>query len=114
MTKKQYYIDRAIQNAYNSDMTFKHGAVIVKGGKVIADGWNSSYGGRCIRGDFSMHAERDAIFDCLWRRVDISGADIYVVRISKTGILQNSRPCPRCSEQIIKHGIVNIYYSISE
>ena len=46
------------------------GAVIVKDGKIIGEGWHEKYGG--------LHAERNALADCRRRGEDPAGASIYV------------------------------------
>ena len=42
------------------------GAVIVKDGKIIGEGWHEKYGG--------LHAERNALADCRRRGEDPAGA----------------------------------------
>lgn len=70
------------------------GAVIVKDGKVLAEGYHRKYG--------ELHAERDAFSKLTESAV---GADMYVTL----------EPCchygkqPPCTEAIIKHGIKNVY-----
>lgn len=70
------------------------GAVIVKDGKVIGEGWHARYG--------ELHAERHA-FSRLTE--DAKGAEMYVTL----------EPCchygkqPPCTEAIIEHGIGKVY-----
>lgn len=70
------------------------GAVIVKEGRIIAEGYHAIYGG--------LHAEREA-FAKLNESAD--GADMYVTL----------EPCchygkqPPCTQAIIEHGIKNVY-----
>ena len=70
------------------------GAVIVKDGKVIAEGYHAKYG--------ALHAERDAF---LKLRESAKGADMYVTL----------EPCchygkqPPCTQAIIENGIKNVY-----
>ncbi len=69
------------------------GAVIVKDGRIISEGWHQHYGG--------FHAERNAIMNC---GEDMGGADIYVTL----------EPCchygktPPCTEIIIESGIKRV------
>ncbi len=71
------------------------GAVIVKDGKVIGQGWHAKYG--------QLHAERNA-FASLENQEDAEGATIYVTL----------EPCchygktPPCTEAIIEHGIKRV------
>ncbi len=70
------------------------GAVIVKDGRIISEGWHHSYG--------ELHAERDA-FENL--KEDCHGADLYVTL----------EPCchhgkqPPCTDAIIKRGIKRVF-----
>ena len=72
------------------------GAVIVKDGKIIGEGWHAKYGG--------LHAERNALADCRKRGEDPAGASIYVTL----------EPCchhgktPPCTEAIIEAGISRV------
>lgn len=73
------------------------GAVIVRDGRVIGEGWHAYYGG--------LHAERAALKDCLERGEDPADADIYVTL----------EPCchhgkqPPCTEALIEHRIKHVY-----
>lgn len=70
------------------------GAVIVKDGRIIGEGYHEKYGG--------LHAERNALKNCT---EDMTGADIYVTL----------EPCchhgkqPPCTDAIIDSGIKNVY-----
>ena len=72
------------------------GAVIVKDGVIISEGYHRKYG--------SLHAERDA-FSRLPNSEDAKGAEMYVTL----------EPCchhgkqPPCTEAIIQHGIKHVY-----
>ncbi len=72
------------------------GAVIVRDGRIIAEGYHRVYG--------SLHAERDA-FSRLANASDAEGADMYVTL----------EPCchhgkqPPCTEAIIEHGIKRVF-----
>lgn len=69
------------------------GAVIVKDGFVIGEGWHEKYGG--------LHAERNAFANC---REDAAGATLYVTL----------EPCchtgktPPCTEAIIEHKVKKV------
>ena len=72
------------------------GAVIVKDGKIIGEGWHEKYGG--------LHAERNALADCRRRGEDPAGASIYVTL----------EPCchhgktPPCTDAIMEAGISRV------
>ena len=72
------------------------GAVIVKNGEILAEGYHMVYG--------DLHAERNA-FKNLKKKEDAAGAELYVTL----------EPCchhgkqPPCPEAIIEHGISKVY-----
>lgn len=72
------------------------GAVIVKDGEIIGEGYHMQYGG--------LHAERNA-FQSLKKKEDAKGAELYVTL----------EPCchhgkqPPCTEAVIEHGIAKVY-----
>ncbi len=75
------------------------GAVIVKDGRVIGEGWHRCYGG--------PHAERNALADC---KEDPEGATMYVTL----------EPCchygktPPCTEAIISNRIARVVIGIED
>jgi len=72
------------------------GAVIVKDGEIISEGYHAVYG--------DLHAERNA-FKNLKNKEDAKGAEMYVTL----------EPCchhgkqPPCTEAVIEHGISKVY-----
>lgn len=72
------------------------GAVIVRDGRIIGEGYHEKYG--------QLHAERNAIADCLARGESPEGASIYVTL----------EPCchygktPPCTEAIIEHKLAEV------
>lgn len=88
------------KTASKSTEHFKHAACVVKGGRVLAVGYNHG----------KIHAEADAI-----RGVSSAeGCVLYVVRIKKDGKFMMSRPCNNCMNLAIRRGIKKIVYSISD
>lgn len=75
------------------------GAVIVKDGRIIGEGWHEKIGG--------LHAERNALKNC---REDPAGAELYVTL----------EPCchygktPPCTEAVIDAGIRKVYVGNSD
>lgn len=75
------------------------GAVIVKEGKVIGEGWHEQYGG--------LHAERNAFRNC---RENAAGATLYVTL----------EPCchygktPPCTEAILEHKIRRVVIGLKD
>jgi len=85
-----------------------HGAVIVRGGRVISMGFNSTDQRREMDYNYT-HAEMHAI---LRARSDVSGAKIYVFRQDRYGFISNSKPCNRCYEILKEHGIRRAIYTM--
>lgn len=73
------------------------GAVIVRDGRMIGEGWHKKYG--------ELHAERTAFAYCDENGIDCTGADMYVTL----------EPCchhgkqPPCTDAIIEHGIKRVF-----
>jgi deoxycytidylate deaminase len=109
--------------AYKSDYKDRHiqvGAVIVKGRRIIAGGFNQNKTHTIIRNQIDkyslvdkLHAEMSAI---LKSRTDLGGAKIYVLRVCPdnedgTGM---SRPCGLCMRLIRGAGIKEIIYTTGD
>jgi deoxycytidylate deaminase len=82
----------------------KHGAVIIKGGKLASKATNSpkpmiSYE------SCNIHAECAAL-----KKTDAHGATLYVARICN-GKIGLSKPCSKCEKKIKKAGIKRVYYT---
>ena len=104
----------------NSKYGFQHFSAIYKNGKQVYHGSNhlrSTYNGECIC--FSTHAEMDVLHKVLKRCriqpfkdiIDLSDYTIVVVRMTREGLIKNSRPCNQCLETMIKYRIKKILYS---
>ncbi len=78
------------------------GAVIVKDGRIIGEGYHTKYG--------SLHAEREALADCMRRGENPKGADIYVTL----------EPCchtgkqPPCTEALVEAGLRRVFIGSSD
>lgn len=79
-----------------------HGAILVKGGRVIGQGNN--------RYENGMHAEVSAIMKS--RQTDLRGADLYVSRALRAKSCGISKPCPDCERVIREYGIKTVYYTV--
>lgn len=95
---------------------FSHGAVLVKCGNVLNASHNKdktcSFGSRfrCKNlGRATLHAELGAVLNM--SRDSTEGADIYVVRVNRTGELRNSKPCEMCKEAMRFCGVKRVFYS---
>ncbi len=102
------------KQAARSTYIYRLGAVITKGHRVLATGYNQlAY---CSLNNFknSKHAEMAAILKVL-RKPDglssLAGATIYVSRITATGKTAIARPCKKCMDLIVSVGIKSIIYT---
>ena len=88
------------------------GAVIVKGGNILATGFNSRQPSSLL-GTPTRHAEGAAILTMLkeHRQHDLVGSSIYVTRFTRGGRVGLSRPCDACMGLIRAVGIRNITYT---
>lgn len=100
MVEKEQYMRRAIELAKQGIGRVNPnplvGAVLVKDGHIISEGWHKAYG--------DLHAER-AAFNNLENKANVKGAEMYVTL----------EPCchhgkqPPCTEAIMEHGISRVY-----
>lgn len=85
------------------------GAVIAKNKHVIASGWNKAKTHpRSTHPWKYIHAEMDAIIKA---GANCVGADLYVARIGRDGMLRNAKPCPFCMALIAASGIRRVYFT---
>ena len=97
--------------------SFRHGAVLIRGGSVLNVAANSdnhtSFGQRFRPphlGRATQHAEIGCVLG-LDRGVT-QGGTIYVARINKDGEWKNSKPCAMCHEVMSYVGIKRVVYTI--
>ena len=105
MPEKQY-MRRAIQLAVEGEGKTRPnplvGAVVVKDGRIIGEGYHTKYG--------SLHAEREALADCKRRGETPQDADIYVTL----------EPCchtgkqPPCTEVLVEAGVKRVIIGSSD
>lgn len=92
----------------------KHGAVVVKSGRVLGTGFNKDRNNPMIvspehiKTQCSTHAEVDAIRDANY---NVNGAVLYVARINRHGEDRNSKPCSYCEVVIMKSNIKKVIYT---
>jgi deoxycytidylate deaminase len=112
--KDKAYLSVARYFATKSRARNTHGAVVVKGGRVLGTGWNKDRNHPMIvspdrvKEDCSYHAEEVAIRDS---GDNLKGAIIYVARVSKSGSDRDSHPCPKCLSLINEVGIKRVIYT---
>lgn len=88
------------------------GAVIVKGSRILATGFNKR-GYNSVSHKPTMHAEASAILKLLKQRRlhDLVGAEIYVTRYTRGGVVGMARPCPDCWALINSVGITKVHFT---
>jgi len=97
------FMNRALElsrNALKDNHGHPFGSVVVKGGKIIGEGWNKTK----LLKDPSAHAEVEAIRDASKKLSDgnLKGSTIYA----------SAQPCPMCLSLIYLTGITKVYYCI--
>jgi deoxycytidylate deaminase len=113
--KDKAYLSVARYFATKSNARNTHGAVVVKGGRVLGTGWNKDRNHPAIvspehiKSDCSYHAEEVAIREA--GENNLKGAIIYVARVNKQGNDRDSQPCSKCSILIEGAGIKRVIYT---
>jgi deoxycytidylate deaminase len=100
--------------AAKSEARQKHGAVIVKSGRVLGTGFNKDTNNpftvspEHIKTHCSRHAEVEAMRDANW---NVKGAVLYVARVNRQGKDRYSKPCGYCETAIAKTQIKKVIYT---
>jgi len=106
---KKRFIEKAFEiAAWSKDRNRHVGAVIVKGNRIVSQGYNGFPCGcdddaderheRPAKYLFSEHAERNAIYTACRLGVSVEGCKIYVTDF----------PCADCARGIIQSGIIHL------
>jgi len=121
--KIKHFFRLAAEEAALSEMKYRHGAVIVRGGRILAKGFN-----HYCRTPHSMstHAEMAALDNLEGstkeeQKERAKESDLFVVRLGGRAIepqeaiwKRNSRPCPVCVEQMHRYGVKRVYYTVGQ
>lgn len=114
--KEQSFLNMAYTLAEASEVDKRHGAVIVKNGRVMSLGINK-WRNKGLEQEhaywldiLTVHAERDA----LSRVSDARGAVVYIARVGKEGERLMSRPCWRCMKALAEAGVKRVIYTVGE
>lgn len=108
MNMARYFADK-------SEEKKRHGAVVVKSGRVVGVGYNKFKNHpdvvpeSLIKVHCSRHAEEVAIREA---GSNAKGAILYVARVNNQGLDRNSKPCVVCSKLIKKSGIKKVIYTM--
>jgi deoxycytidylate deaminase len=116
--KQKRMLNLAAKIAETSELGQQHGAVIVKGGRVISVGVNKWRNKSFVEITHSQpsphslvlsyHAEIDAINRA---GINLNGSTMYIARINTEKEHRFSRPCNNCMDAIHAAGIKKIIYT---
>lgn len=118
--KYHYFVNEAANYALkNSELTHKHGCVIVFDNNIVSYGCNKK--SKSLK-NYSIHAEEDAInsLNKIYKKKKvIKECILFVVRIPnchnyEEDELKMSKPCLKCASKIRKTGILTVYYSVDD
>jgi deoxycytidylate deaminase len=111
---EQAFLSVARYFATKSASNKRHGAVVVKSGRVLGTGYNKNKNNPMavspehIKTHCSRHAEVEAIRDANW---NVEGAVLYVARVNNQGQDRNSKPCRICQVVINETKIKKVIYT---
>lgn len=110
--KDRSFLDLALKVSLLSSAKDKHGAVLVKGGRVLAVGTNIPRNEPlCLSEEhmynISVHAE-----EAVLRQVKNStGCVLYVARSNRAGNPMLSKPCDRCYGILVRSGVKKVFHT---
>lgn len=95
---------------------FRVGAVIFKSKRILVSGSNKLRHCRYVDNKYkiwidSLHAEQQALVISKLNILDVTNANILVVRLNKSNKLLMARPCALCLQMCHEYGIKFMYYS---
>jgi hypothetical protein len=105
-----------ICNISHKHRTHQHIAVLYRRGKILAVATNAvgSRSRGCGYSDRTIHAER-AVLKKLGDLTQLRGAELVVVRLTRSKDITNSEPCHSCKKHLTKcmreYGLRKVYYS---
>ncbi|RYG53846.1 hypothetical protein EON66_07960 [archaeon] len=105
------YLAAAAEAAKGNQYGSKHGAVLVKDGRVLALGHNHRYATRGNPHVRVMHAEVHALIQ-LPTEQHARGTECYIVELDAEGIgYEEAIPCPMCQTALCQLGVAKAHYS---
>lgn len=113
-SKYYRFLKRAFEEATKSNALHAHGAVIVKGNRIISSGWSQDKTHPLLLEYHTLvdklHAETHAVFRRRHNE-DFNGSTIFVVRLRKGNKPGLSRPCDLCAKILEEYGVNKAIYS---
>lgn len=122
MTRFVKMANYASKQAEQSTLKYQHGAILTKGSKILATGYNKSRSKFLNTIQTCTHAEMDVILNYfnsigikqnIKKNHKLSKCILWVVRLSRDGKLTDSKPCCICLNYLKNIGIKKIGYSNS-
>jgi tRNA(Arg) A34 adenosine deaminase TadA len=109
---KQHCIELARKSSHN---VHRHGAILVRGPKIISTGTNhSTFNSLAARfHPVTEHASLHAEIACILGidRSELERSDLYVLRLNRQEKIALSKPCPVCQRALEHVGIRRVFYS---
>jgi deoxycytidylate deaminase len=117
MKRHTAFLNLAKYYASLSHAKKQHGAIVVKGNRIMGMGYNKNKNNpkyiseEHVKKHSSRHAEWEAMRDANW---NVRGATLYVARTNRQGQDRNSEPCFLCKQKIKQMGIKKVIYTTGE
>lgn len=116
--RERNFLSLAMKVAEDSDLDSRHGAVVVKGGRVLSLATNKK------RNDLNVAFSHEGYQPVLTTHAEVAamnrisadqlrGAIIYVARVDANGKPLISRPCFRCMDALVEAGVKKVVYTTS-
>lgn len=113
--KQRERLDLAVRAAEASEVTqHRHGAVVVKGGRVLSIGLNKWRNqGMPTTDEYNPYLTVHAEIDALSRVKDARGTTLYIAQVNRQGEEKMSRPCDNCAKAIQEAGVKAVVYTVN-
>jgi deoxycytidylate deaminase len=126
-SRSKYFSNKVMElireSYFPETLKIRHGAILVKGGKIIAFGVNSAKNhpmafepilrgksNRDIANVLTLHAEMNC-FRSIKNKENINGSIMYVGRLSQDKNERMSCPCESCQYYLQMYGVRKVVYS---
>lgn len=116
--RQRAFLDLATKVAETSEVRRQHGAVVVRGGRVLAVGVNRWRNRHTVivpvQDEYNLTISYHAEAEALSRVSDATGATIYIARIDAQGRPRFSRPCENCAKLLEAAGVKRVIYTTDQ
>ena len=105
-----------IESRDRDTLEYSLAAVIVSGGRILSIGINKQKKHGLVEAfkinEWSnLHAECDAVIKAR-KKIDLTGAKVYVARLTLDGRVGMAMPCEMCCEVLRTYGIRKVYFTV--